>query len=848
MALNLTYNMQFSDCTNNTYQIRIYTQTVVQTPVELLMQADSVQIEYSSETLFDPLRCSKATINLLVEDIRPDLFAGGNHDVYVEIDKNSSIFWMGYVTPNVYSQPYQQKYDSLSLECVDFISDLSNYKYTYTTNDKSKLTSLLDVISHCLSKTDVNHNITKLYCDANISYDNNNRILETLSIFERNFFDEKDEPEQCDEVIKSILRYLGLTLVQYKDAFYIIRMGENLYSNYSLLYYTYSNNAWTYNSTTTFSFSIQTTDEIGLGDSGCNISMDSVYNKVTVIANSNPQDDILPKFDDSSDLKNQNSNPNHYETSTFTFDNETYTLLNGYFDSKNNWDATVNLPGMTQTSNVAKWDTVNYGWNYIPEVTNANLYDNGNANLFCGYNYGIVWQKTNEYKTVEGEPATLSWKTYLSFWDMGWSDYITKNQYISLKPSNTMAVEGGYLIASMKFRLSSQYRANSVLKSLNRQSEYMGRVYQDGNTFPEYILWPAKIKIGNKFYNGEEWLDQTEYNQKEAYWLATYYGWSIDYVNSHTYYRIWNSTINDWDYVSETTYNSYSGTKETGQTGTPSYGLYRYDESNNTIIYVPSDFVQQIVYGQYCYLSSKNTIGEYIFDTEKSLINTVSYKMNLTDAREGIAIPLPVDSITYGQLTFELHPPYTISNFLGINDVLNTPVQITTDITSEKYTICTAIHISDLKITYSKQNINLDIYNLNDEDKDVTYTNVINDSFSAQMDDVELKVNTYNEEISSFSYIIYKNGNTIQFIRTLNFNGTELKPEYNIISNLINHYSSPKIQYVNIVMNRKLSTGTEVFPFHPIKETIGGQLKHLVTTSAIYDLHSNTVNISTMEV
>ena len=243
----MAYISQFKDRNDNTIRLQIetLTNTSASADVEVLTLADAMTIEYSGESIFDALRPSKASVNLLLTDIKPDLFTGSLNSVKVKLYKNNSLFWFGYVTPNIYTQSYSHVYDQLMLERVDSVAQLDNIDYTYINrNDSVGIYSFYQVLTHCLELADSDHVITNLYVDSSISLSGESGgILNKLYIKERNFFDEKGEAEKCSEVVKSISQYLCLTFLQYKNSFYLIN-PKKLASNYTLHKYTYSGSAW----------------------------------------------------------------------------------------------------------------------------------------------------------------------------------------------------------------------------------------------------------------------------------------------------------------------------------------------------------------------------------------------------------------------------------------------------------------------------------------------------------------------------------------------------------------------------------------------------------------------------
>lgn len=73
-----------------------------------------------------------------------------------------------------------------------------------------------------MNKTDSEKLINNIYVHTSLSVDGNNKVMEKLSIQERNFFDEENESEKTKEVLEDIFSFLGMTLIQYQNSYYII--------------------------------------------------------------------------------------------------------------------------------------------------------------------------------------------------------------------------------------------------------------------------------------------------------------------------------------------------------------------------------------------------------------------------------------------------------------------------------------------------------------------------------------------------------------------------------------------------------------------------------------------------
>ena len=819
--MDLRYYADIENIAGNKIRLEIYVNQYSGEPEELILDSNAISIEYSAETLFDALKPSLAHINLYTTSIKMDLFSTNYNDVAVKIYKNNALFWVGYTTPNIYNQPYCHYYDPITLECVDIVSNLGNMQY----KSNNGITSLLSIISKCLDMADNNHFIQTMYVDRSITLNGDNKLLQYAFIKERNFFDEKMNAANCDEVVGSILKTFGLTMIQYKDAFYIIEQGQNLLSSYSLNEYNYSNGNWVYNNTAVLSLPVNNTYTIGAGGTNGQISLDNVYNKVTIIANNNPLDAMLPDFSGKNDLVNQNVDSQHYEDMNYTIDDNTYKLLGAYFNSTNNW---YNYPMYVSDGSTAY------------EASEMHMSTLNSSTGVCG----MIWNKATQYNTIDGEPSTLNWQTYMSMLNWGTLDGPLYEPCLELKKNPNMIFDGGYLIINLTYKLSTSRFPHGAVRSQYNNFASMGyydKVWSDSieeigaGNWPNYTMFPCLLKIGDYFYNGENWILQSDYNSKVTWWNTLYDGRDgIDYVGTNTWYRTWNTSYDDWEYVTQTQYDNFSGTKETGQckSGHAHY-VYRYD-SGDTYVYITDEFYYQKNYGNYCFLIRNNISGNSIMDTNYQLTNTVSYKMKIINSSDGMAIK--IDRPLYGEVQFILYQP--IDNVSGV--IIGRDPQWQS---SKADGTCKAVHISNLTLKYQKTTEYQDIFNDEDVNPDTIYSNVINSNYCKELEDVTLTVNTANDWANSYSYLIKQNGNNYDYIKELSFGGTTKRPEERLVEKYVNYYSTPKIQYGATILNNM-----EIYPFQPIYETMNNVRKNFIICNLTYNLSLNNIDINTCQI
>ena len=71
----MKYYSDFKDINDNAIRVEIYTTDSAE-PVSLLLAADAVNIEYTSDNIYKPLKQSCCTINVLTKDVLTDLYTG----------------------------------------------------------------------------------------------------------------------------------------------------------------------------------------------------------------------------------------------------------------------------------------------------------------------------------------------------------------------------------------------------------------------------------------------------------------------------------------------------------------------------------------------------------------------------------------------------------------------------------------------------------------------------------------------------------------------------------------------------------------------------------------------------
>lgn len=310
------YRGDFTSANGDTYRIEITTNSGNATR-ELTLGANPFITEMSVEddNIYSPIKGTAATIEFLLEDYIFNFYSENPIGTPVKLYNLSSgeCEWSGYVTPQMFSQGFELGPNEIQVEAVDCLSVLEDLKFK---SPEKNIVTFEDLFFKILSQVDVKY----MFVSNNISLTGTAQtILDKLYISELNFFDKKDSDETdddvcwtCKEVISEMCQYLGYVALMYKDNVYLvdydaIKAGINTYYRYDIKAGIKSD------------VSIQIWDShhiIGTDHhtNNATVSLDKIYNKVTVKADTYAFDDL----DDSvNDINITDTNVEQFSTSGF---------------------------------------------------------------------------------------------------------------------------------------------------------------------------------------------------------------------------------------------------------------------------------------------------------------------------------------------------------------------------------------------------------------------------------------------------------------------------------------------------------------------------------------------------
>ena len=300
--MSATYTAEFTSIKNVNYKIEIKTEKGSGTHTLMLSgKPFSTKMDSEGKNIYSPLKTTSATVGIMTKSLESNIYSGKAKGTSIKFTNTSTnkVEFIGYVTPCRYDQDWDEQLEEVEIECVDGIAVLKSIPYPHT----GSVETFANIIINCLKQSGC---FKKLYVTDNVQLTVNgtDNIIEKLRVSQNNFFEEKQEGQtnddvamSCYDVLIEVRQFLGYTMFAEGDEVYIIdydaiKRGNNKYFSYNLT----GSTLGTY-TTVTKSYKYQITGE-SIGETGTTVSLDKVYNKVTVKDDFYTYDSLFPNFGD----------------------------------------------------------------------------------------------------------------------------------------------------------------------------------------------------------------------------------------------------------------------------------------------------------------------------------------------------------------------------------------------------------------------------------------------------------------------------------------------------------------------------------------------------------------------
>lgn len=462
---------------NQQYTVRIKTDFGSNIYTEIQLGENPFTTSYEGgEVLFKPLKMSSATINVVHNNYLFDIYNPTAQGTRIELlDGNNDVVWTGYLTPNLYSQSYENEFESFDLEAIDALSTLEYFKYEPVSTTLG-ICSLQSVLVHCIEKCNAYTDIYLAATNKTTQESTELNLLKNVVVSEYNFIGEdEDQTFTYKEVLFEICQMFGLTCIADGSKVYFldydaIKNGLNTYIHLA--------------SSTGFNVSeivsltqMKTITASDYRGNGSTLSLANVYNKISVSNNKFNIDNILPDLFIESNLTNAVNPDLPYYFYLRIFGNTSYAYrtymdknwINTYYTKDGNW---------TPTS----VDVVDY--------TALQTY------------IGASFIQMTSFDMNKGAQGSISFSNYICF-----------HRHLEADPSSSNNVAKPVLTLNTNNRKPMILGSNCylVVSGSAMWTDREGRICpildgrDDDNFSASNLYLTAKLKLGNKFWNGTIW-------------------------------------------------------------------------------------------------------------------------------------------------------------------------------------------------------------------------------------------------------------------------------------------------------------------------------------------------------
>ena len=818
---------------------------------DVYFSEDPAEIENEVNDTFDVLLRNSAKIRLLCGNLIKDLFSTSCRDAVVNIYKNDTCIFAGFIEPQTLSQPYNNRWDELELNCIDALSALqySKYKnvgalgviYAFVKAEAAQR-SFYDIATEILQGVtdglDIlgNQNI-KFWYDGSKAVDaqtaNRYQVFKQLSISDLLFLgDDESDVWQQDEVLEELLKYLNLHIVQDGFNFYIFSWESVKATPDKIIWHDI-----VANSTKTTAQQAVTIALANVADCDTTISIGDVYNQLLLTAKVENIESVIESPLDDDLLVSPYINKQKYLTE-YSSDGEGKTAYNAFYAMTHNQKTTYGAGAITdwylQVMRNKQWtfpmkgntdiDIVDYfgseGTNqhalpdWLGQAPGAAIMALGSVKMNTANDDNSPTSKVNmtNYLVVSVNGNGIDNdenKTYPSVADI--QKNIPYAVYNGNKAGGVFSPPDeettNYIVLSGKVILNPIMRQTNTYTNLHNKEWKSGLPI--GLKENEIYVWhqtvPSRNNGDGRYYTRQYWKAETP--DKEVSWHEGADSGFYPYTGEGPEeYEFKYSAIGDsTDTISKVAVLACMlviGDKcvvETGTDGqTTDFVWQKYKER--------SECQSDDEYYQQCFtIGFDPKIGDKLVGTEFSIQNNIDYKMGI-DA-EGIAIPITKGDKISGQVRFMI---------LG-------PVNVTWDVITRRHptffrhtkwsssSVPLLAHVSSILIKSFEVKVYSDnglISNGND-DNDIIYMSDTKETFVNKKDDLEFKINS---ALTAAECAKLGVSNTVKLSTPLNIstgdgvlevynrNGNvKAKPEQIYVDSYYTEYHKPRI-----VMEQKL--------------------------------------------
>lgn len=508
---NIMYTIPFQSLSGEDFEIWLEGLDFVGQERELIAGGTPFTIETDTVDVLAPIRASTATISVYGSDYLRSLYASNPQGVRVRLWKKQKPYgielrWIGYLTPDTFSQDFSHPEFIYELECASALSTLKYKEF----NETADTLTFRQLIINAARLAGYN----KVYLTTSLTGKAGENIYTSSYISSGNFYDELGKPMTYYEILENIAKYLVCsTFLEYADTLFLvdyhaIRNGLNSYYYYDVV-------SDTYYMTDTLSQNVSSS-VIGYRGTGAKISRIAGKNKATVKCSLYEIDDILPAFDE--------------EQSEFS-------RMELYEDNYNEGSEQKRNEGMVRFYKQPKFTFYKYDFGTGLAVATEH------SDPLAGMGIGSCFVRTASYDALD-KPNKISFDNEMLV--RAWTDSTGSNRIpVGLGKILTIKSKRRIIINSDTYfclNFSLKYIASIITKGAEGLDIYQPRSWGKF-TADATLKVPCILSVGNYIYNGTSWDVRTGLNDNTSFTVeitlkkdspATGVYWQVDNTNDFT--------------------------------------------------------------------------------------------------------------------------------------------------------------------------------------------------------------------------------------------------------------------------------------------------------------------------
>lgn len=322
-----------------TIEVRILTDGIRTPDIEIgdpeagvyFTASSPVEVEASVNDTFDVAFRQSARIRLLTKTFLSDIFRNSCRDSVVNIFRDGTCVFAGFIEPQTYSQQFVSLQDELEINCIDALSALQFARYRDVgvlgidygiMKRQAGMRTLHEILSEIINGITSGLCITgeggdptatqRVFYDRSVSpdsYSDPGKLFHRISVSDLPFFgSDEDDILTQDVILESMLRYLNLHICQEGADFYIFSL-DTLKRLDAVRWMDLTSDNWKNEKIKEIEISLDNAD-------GCDtrIGIGQVYNLVSVTCPLATVDEVVKSPLDENDMTSPYTNKQLYYT------------------------------------------------------------------------------------------------------------------------------------------------------------------------------------------------------------------------------------------------------------------------------------------------------------------------------------------------------------------------------------------------------------------------------------------------------------------------------------------------------------------------------------------------------